>query len=295
VTSADMQALMSQLASSNGQLPGAGGTVSPHGTLSGTAFMGTMSSGTMTAYAVNGGTMGAAMGSSPVDAPGNFTISMGAYAGTVMLQMTGGTFVDPATGTTMTLQPGDVLTSCVPSFAAGAATTGVQVTPLTSMAQARAQYMSGGMTAANAAAANAAVGNYFRVGDILMTVPMNPAVGGSGPGAIPDQRNYGMSIAAMSQYARTMGMTASSSGMVTAMAEDASDGLMNGMMGSTAISMSGMGGMMGGTMMQSSAGTTGLASALSAFIGSTTNRSGVTASDMQALTNRLATSNGTIQ
>ena len=295
VTSADMQAFMSQLASSNGQLPGAGGTVSPHGTLGGTAFMGTMSSGTMTAYAVNGGTMGAAIGSSPVDASGNFTISMGAHAGTVMLQMTGGTFVDPATGTTMTLQPGDALTSCVPSFAAGAATTGVQVTPLTSMAQARAQYMSGGMTSANAAAANAAVGNYFMVGDILMTVPMNPAVGGSGPGATQDQRSYGMSIAAMSQYAKTMGMTASSSGMVTAMAEDASDGLMNGMMGSTAISMSGMGGMMGGTMMQSNAATTGMASAMSAFIGSATNRSGVTASDMQALMNKLAMSNGTIQ
>ncbi len=63
-----------------------------------------------------------------------------------------------------------------------------------------------------------------------------------------------MSIAAMSQYAKTIGMTTSSSGMVTAMMKDASDGVMNGMMGSTAISMAGMGGMMGG-MMQSSAGT----------------------------------------
>ena len=195
----------------------------------------------------------------------------------------------------MTMQAGDVMTSCVPSVPAGSTTTGVQVTPLTSMAQMMAQYMSGGMTVTNAGTANAAVGAYFTSGDILTTAPMDPATAGSASGATQAQRNYGMSIAAMSQYAKTMGMTASSSGMVTAMAEDASDGLMNGMMGSTAISMSGMGGMMGGTMMQSNAATTGMASAMSAFIGSATNRSGVTASDMQALMNKLAMSNGTIQ
>lgn len=55
----------------------------------------------------------------------------------------------------------------------------------------------------------------------------------------------------------TLGMT-TSSGMVTAMMDDATDGVMNGMMGSTAISMDGMGGMMGGTMMQGTAGTSSL-------------------------------------
>ena len=49
-----------------------------------------------------------------------------------------------------------------------------------------------------------------------------------------------MSIAAMSQYAKTIGMTTSST-MVTAMMDDASDGVMNGMMGSTPVSMGGMG------------------------------------------------------
>ncbi len=242
VTMADMQALMTQLAGSNGQLPGAGGTVSPQGTMSGTAFMGGMSSGTVTAYSVSNGTMGPQIGMSTVDASGHFSIPLGAYAGTVMLQMTGGTFMDPATGTTMTMQSGNVVTSCVPSVAAGSTTTGVQVTPLTSMAQMMAQYMAGGMTAANAGAANTAVGNYFMVGDILMTSPMDPAVAGSGSGADQNRKNYGMSIAAMSQYANTVGMTVSSSGMVTAMMKDASDGVMNGMMGSTSISMGGMGG-----------------------------------------------------
>jgi hypothetical protein len=299
VTVADMQALMTQLAGSNGQLPGAGGTVSPHGTMTGTAFMGALSSGTVTAYSVSNGTMGPQLGTSAVDATGNFSIPLGAYAGTVMLQMTGGTFMDPATGTTMTMQSGDVMTSCVPSVTVGSTTTGVQVTPITSMAQAMAQYMAGGMTSANAATANAAVGNYFMVGDILMTSPMDPSMSGSGSGATQAQKDYGMSIAAMSQYAKTIGMTVSSSGMVTAMMKDASDGTMNGMMGSTSIAMggmgAGMGGGMGGTMMQASAGTTGLASGMSAFVGSAMNKSGVTAADMQTLVNKLSTSTGMIQ
>jgi hypothetical protein len=296
VTMSDMQALMSQLAGSNGQLPGAGSGTTPHGTMAGTAFMGSMSSGTVTAYAVSNGTMGPQIGVSSVDASGSFSIPLGAYAGTVMLQMTGGSFMDEATGTTMTMQAGDVMTSCVPSVAAGATTTGVHVTPLTSMAQARAQNMAGGMTAANVGAANTAVGNYFMVGDILMNTPMDPAMAGSGTSATQDMKNYGMSIAAMSQYARTVGMTASSSGMVTAMMKDASDGTMNGMMGSTSITMGGMtgGGMMGGKM-QSTAGTTGLATAMSAFVGSTMNKSGVPMAEMQTLANRLSASTGTIQ
>jgi hypothetical protein len=297
VAMADMQALMTQLANSSGQLPGAGGTVSPHGTMTGTAFMGATSSGTVTAYSVTNGTMGPMIGTGTVDATGHFSISLGAYAGTAMLQMTGGTFMDPANGTTMTMQSGDGMTSCVPSVTAGSTTTGVQVTPLTSMAQMMAQYMAGGMTAANVGASNTAVGNYFMAGDILMTSPMDPAMMGSASSATQAQKNYGMSIAAMSQYAKTIGMTMSSSGMVTAMMKDASDGTMNGMMGSTSISMGGMGGGMmgGGTMMQSNAGTAGLATAMTSFVGSSMNKSGATMTDMQTLVNKLTTSTGMIQ
>jgi hypothetical protein len=164
------------------------------------------------------------------------------------------------------------------------------------MAQAMAQIMSSGMTAANAGAANTAVASYFMMGDILMTSPMDPAMAGSGSGASQDQKNYGMCIAAMSQYAKTIGMSVSSSGMVTAMMKDASDGVMNGMMGSTSIAMSGMGGMMGGgTMMQSTAGTTGLATAMTTFLGSSMNKSGVQAAVMQPLIDKLNASTGTIQ
>jgi hypothetical protein len=297
VTLADMQALMTQVATSGGQLPGAGTGATPQGMMSGTAFMGAMSSGTVTAYAVSGGAMDAPLDAASLDQAGHFTLSLGGYSGTVMLRVTGASFRDPATGTSMTMGTGDVLTSCVASFDPGATTTGVQITPLTSMAQAMAQGMPGGMTAANVGSANTAVGSYFMVDDITGTMPMDPAVAGSTGFATVAARNYGMTIAAMSQYAQTVGMSGPSSAMVTAMTKDASDGVMNGMMGSTPITMAGMGGgMMGsGGMMSTTAGTSGLATAMSTFAGSSMNKSGVTATEMLPLVDKLAASTGTIQ
>ncbi|MCX5823992.1 MAG: hypothetical protein NTY86_10955, partial [Deltaproteobacteria bacterium] len=114
--------------------------------------------------------------------------------------------------------------------------------------------------------------------------------------ATQDMRNYGIVLAAMSEYAHSIGMSVSS-GIVAAMMNDAADGVMNGMMGSTPIMMGGMGGMMGtGTNpLATGAGTSGLASAMTAFMGSAMNRSGLTVADMQALYDRIRTSNGLIQ
>ncbi len=189
------------------------------------------------------------------------------------------------------------MTSVIPSVTAGAAMSGIHITPLTSMAQAWAQSMAGGMTATNIAAANVGVGNYFTVTDILQTQPMDPTVNGSGATATPDMKNYGMTIAAISQEAKNLGMP-HSSGMVTAMMKDASDGVMNGMMGGTPISMNGMGG--GGMMMgnmQSTAGTSGLATAMTEFINTVSvNNSGLTTADttINALIQKLTTSSGAL-
>lgn len=55
------------------------------------------------------------------------------------------------------------------------------------------------------------------------------------------------------------------------------------------------GGMMGGTMMSSNSGTSGMATAMSQFIQSSMNKSGVTLADMQSLMNKLTASNGVVQ
>ncbi len=265
------------------------------GTISGAAIKGPVNNGAVTAFAVNNGIKSNQLASATTDTLGNFSMSIGSYSGPLMLELSGGSYTDEATGAVMTMGASDVITAVVPSIPGSGSVTGIKMTPLTSMAQTMASNMAGGMTTTNSTAANTAVGNYFVVSDILHTQPMDPLTPGSGAGANQDMRNYGMAIAAMSEQARSLGMP-NSSGMVTAMMNDASDGVMNGMMGGTPVSMNGMGGMMGGGNMQATAGTSGLASAMTTFMMNTAvNRSGLTVADMQALINKLNTSNGTVQ
>jgi hypothetical protein len=202
---------------------------------------------------------------------------------------------DEATDLTMNLYQNTMMTAVIPDMTADGSIRNIEITPLTSMAQARAQSMQGGMTQANIVLANASMGQFFDIGDILITQPMDPLVQDSGQGANQDQRIYGMTLAAMSQEAYELAMPYSS-GIVTAMMDDASDGIMDTKMSGNHISMGGMGGMMGGIMMQSTAGTSDPASAMTTFIDNTTyNRSGLTTTDLQTLIDKLNASNGTIQ
>jgi len=289
-----LKILFSMLALSIITACGGGGGATVQGSISGTATKGPVSNATMTAYAISNGQIGAQIATATSDANGNFTMITGGYAGPVMLQMSGGTYIDEAKGTNMSMATGDVMTAVMPTVAAGANVTGIQVTPVTSMAQTRAQAMAGGMTDANITAANTAMGNYFMVSDILHVQPMNPLVAGSGVavGITQDMKNYGLTIAAMSQSATTLNMTVSSA-FVTAMMSDASDGIMNGKMGNTSVTMGT--GMMGGTsMMPITAGTSSLATAMTGFMGSNKNVSGLTAVDMATLIQKLTISSGQI-
>jgi hypothetical protein len=275
---------------------GGGASSSDTGTLSGAAVKGPVSGGTVTAYRVNAnGTRGGQIGSAMTESQGRFAVHVGSYSGAVMLQLSGGQYVDEATEQLVNMYQNTVMTAVIPNMTAGESIGNIEITPLTSMAQAWAQNMTGGMTSANIVLANKAVGRFFDIDDILTTRPINPLVLNSGVGASQDQKNYGMTIAAMSQEAFGLAMPYSS-GIVTAMMDDAFDGTMDGMMGGNHISMCGRGGMMGGVMMESSAGTSDLASAMTTFIENTTyNRSGVTMADMQALIDKLNGSDGTMR
>ena len=100
-------------------------------------------------------------------------------------------YVDEASGAAVGMGNGDTMAVALATVAAGATPGGVQLTPLTSMAESMAEHMPGGLTNANAMAANTAVGAYFMVDDIVHTAPMNPLVPGSGSAASPSATNYG--------------------------------------------------------------------------------------------------------
>jgi hypothetical protein len=221
-------------------------------------------------------------------------MQVGSYSGAVMLQLSGGQYRDEATDTIMNMYQNTLMTAVIPDMSAGETIGNIEITPLTSMAQVRAQNMAGGMTQANIASANRAIGQFFDISDILTTHPMDPLVQDSGLGASQAQRNYGMTLAAMSQEAHELAMPYSS-GIVTAMMDDASDGKMDGRRGGNYISMGGMGGMMGGIMMEPTAGTSNLGNAMTTFIDyNEYNRSGLTTMHMQTLIDKLNASNGTI-
>jgi hypothetical protein len=283
--------LVTQLNKGSGHILSSGATMRS-AAVSGTAFNGPVSKATVKAFAVSNGAPGAQIASTATDSQGGFTMTLGSYSGPVMLQVSAGSYTDEATGTSVTMGAGDVMSAALPMVGPGANVTGVWITPLTSMAQTRAMGMTGGMTDANISAANAAMGSYFSVGDILHTQPMNPRVAGAGASANQDASNYGVTLAAMSQVAMGLNM-ANSSAMVTAMMGDAFDGVMDGMHGGSPISMP-MGGMMGGGMMLSTAGTSDLAAAMTSFMNSAANASGMTAADMAALIQKLASCDGHI-
>jgi hypothetical protein len=122
---------------------------------------------------------------------------------------------------------------------------------------------------------------------------MNPLEPGSGATATQDAKSNGICIAAMTQYAKTIGMTTSSSGIVTAMMKDASDGFHerhDGLDGH----LYGWHGRHDGRQYAIRCGTSGMATGMSQFVGSAMNKSGVQMSDMQALINKLNSSGGAI-
>jgi hypothetical protein len=280
------------VACGSGGADGGGSASATTGSISGTVTKGPVGGATIRAFAVNNGVKGAQLGNAQTDPSGHFTMRVDAYSGPLMLQAHGGSYMDEATGTRMNLLDADDMTCVVPSvnITADSTMTGVQVTPLTSMAQHWAENMAGGMTSMNITTANMRIGAaYMGAGmDIVMTQPIDPTVVGSANGASIDAKNYGMILAAMSQEARQLGMTRSSSALVTALHNDAEDGAMDGTRRGVPINMNGMGGMMGGGNMMPAAGSGELANAMAMFINGPMNRSGVTSvAEMQALMDEL--------
>ena len=267
-------------------LSGCGGGGAADGTISSTSVKGPVSAGTLAAYRVNNGQRGDEIGRCTTDEQGNCTLSVGNHSGPVMLRMSGGTYTDEATGQRMNMGAADAMSALIDQMCEGCAITGVQVTPLTSMAQSMAACMAGGMTSGNIVTANREVGAYFRINDILRTRPMNPLDNGSGTAATDDSRHYGIALGAMSRYAVNMGMSASSP-VVSAMTADACDGVLDGQDRGQPISME------RGPMYRD-AGTIGLATAMRDFVGSIRNTSGVTLEQMATLLQSLESSNGRI-
>lgn len=171
-----------------------GGTPGSNTILSGSAFKGPIVNGTASVYGITNGQKGSLLTTASTGANGSFTANLGTYSGPVMVEVTGGSYTDEATG--KTVQMGSMVLRTALDNASGNVT--VAVTPLT---EAAVQYMNGTLTTNMITLANTTVGTKFGMADIARTIPHNvstPAVIGQ-----DSQTYYGFMLAAMSQMAST--------------------------------------------------------------------------------------------
>jgi hypothetical protein len=152
---------------------GGGGGGTPTSTVNGVASKGPILGGTVQFFAIQSGvvaatpltTTPATVTTSLVD--GSYTANI-SYVGPALVMVTGGTYVDEATGATVPLTT--PLRAALPNVTG---TVTANVTPFTELAVQEAEAL-GGLTAANITSANAAISSMVGF-DILTTSPADPA------------------------------------------------------------------------------------------------------------------------
>lgn len=195
--------LASLLAACGGGGGGGGATSSGTTTnatiVSGVASLGPINAATVCAYAISGGAKGTAIGKcATTDINGNYSLDLGTYSGPVLFETTGGTYIDEATGQTVSLA------TPLRSISTGVAgSSSVAVTALTELAYQNANTAAGGLTGTNIQGAISNVQAHFGVSDIVNTMPVNalsvPA------GATAKQKSYALALATVSQYQSSAG------------------------------------------------------------------------------------------
>ncbi|MBF0559148.1 MAG: hypothetical protein HQL08_10250 [Nitrospirae bacterium] len=161
--------------------------------INGLASKGPIANGTVSIYAISNGQMGNVLASTTTGSNGSFMANLGAYNGAMMVQVTGGSYIDEATN--KTVQMGSMMLRTAVSNAAGNVT--VAVTPITEMA---VQYM-GTLTSQDMIdLSNNMMGSKFGISDIVHTLPQN-VTGSNSAANNSSQTYYGLMLAAMSQAA----------------------------------------------------------------------------------------------
>ena len=179
-----------------GSSPDPAATPSANKTLvNGVASKGPLNGSTVCAYAITNNIQSSALGACATNiVNGNYSIDIGNYTGSVLLEATGGTYIDEATGTTVTLaSPLRSILSNVTGSKIFAA-----ITPLTELAYQDANSVAAGLTSTRIQSAIANVQTNFGVSDIVSIQPVDalnvPA------GATAEQKTYALALATVSQY-----------------------------------------------------------------------------------------------
>ena len=196
----------------------AGNTTGSSTIINGLASDGPIAGGTASIYSITNGQTGSLLATATTASDGTFTANIGAYNGPIMVQVTGGSYIDDATA--KTVQMGSITLRTVVGNAAG--NVNVAVTPLT---EAAVKYMNGTLTTNMITLANSLIATKFGMTDIVQTFPQNVMSGNAA--ANSSQTYYGFVLAAMSQMAASNNMSISTiiSNIATDLADTSSAGI----------------------------------------------------------------------
>src|SRR6185369_14971408 len=176
---------------------GGSSTAHPEGsvTISGVAAMGPISGGDVKVYAVKDGKVDTStvLGTGTTAADGSYTITLGsAPTGPVVVEVTGGTYTDEASGTSG-VNNKMKLRAAVSSASDGAK---IAVTTLTHLACSQVEGI-GNFSAVEIDDANLQVGRFFEVSDIIGSLPFDPTLPAPA-GVDNDQRKHSAALAVIS-------------------------------------------------------------------------------------------------
>ncbi|MGE0711503.1 MAG: IPT/TIG domain-containing protein [Planctomycetota bacterium] len=293
-------ALTTGCGGSGGGGGGGGGTTSK---VSGKVVAGPVSGALVRVYRVNTDRSLTFVGEGTTAADGTYTLDSNGDGPFVVIAG-GGTYTDEATGATKSLGglpaansitsldalPTGTLTAMLGS-GSGSGSQTVSLNPLTSIAARRTIEASktdpNALSAGSVSTAATDVAREFGIsGDPRTLVPLDltSAADASAVQASPTSpaAQLGALLAALSQQAKSLGLSDPMS-LVEALAQDFSDGFLNGQASGAPISIAG-----GGTL-SPSAGTKDLASALQSFLNDpTVNKSGTTPTSFQTLIDNVS-------
>lgn len=165
---------------------GGGSSTTPTTTVSGSVVKGPVSGATVCAYKATSAGKGDQIKCVTSNSTGGYTMDL-EYAGDVVIEASGGSYTDEATGAAKTLS--DPLQVVVSSQ--GGAATGM-VTPLTTVAFSLAKGMSGGVSGSNYTSAATNVAGQFQLGTVNISTTAPVVSGGANP--------YGQVLRAVSQF-----------------------------------------------------------------------------------------------
>ena len=188
--------LLASCGGGSGDLP----PTRPAGTVSGNnAIASAVQNGRIAVYALNRDGKGALLGTAPIDAQGHFSLDLRIPSQPVLIELSGGEYLEAASGVTVNDGEGQVLRS-VANYQSGHILS-VMVTPLTHLAAALAEYrISQG--ADPAVAVDTALSTMLDVFGISVTdvIPHSISDPNGGTTQLSDPYIYGFFLAALSSF-----------------------------------------------------------------------------------------------